>query len=215
MNTKLLPLSSLLLLALAAGCGATTTAPTTSSITGTVDQATFATPVTQIQVSSDGATASVAVEASGRFELVLAPGKTYRFSFAEDGSIPLVGRATPTRLDTTVRVDAAGAHLDLGKVRYWPGAAGLALNTPPPVASQEAAATCEDLGDDDDHECEDGIDPNTGAECDGGPAANQDDGAEGGEDAAEATDCEASDAMALPEMNLPESIGCADEEEDD
>ncbi len=63
--------------------------------------------------------------------------------------------------------------------------------------------------DDDGVDCVDGIDAATGAECDGGPGANQDDGEEDDDD-----DAAASDA-AVADHNLPASLGCDDGEEDD
>lgn len=191
------------------GC-AGSSAPTTSTLRGTLDQSSFAAPITKITVHSDKGDRTVPVAASGAFQAVLDRGAEYRFLLSEDGkSMPIMLRSVAGRLDTTVRVKTGGATVNLGAVKYWAGARSIAAGiAAPPVSNVEAPATCEDNeGDDDNNNCEDGIDPSTGLECDGGPAANGNDGAEQ-DDGVEDTDGDVQDEMGMPEFGLPNDIGC-------
>jgi hypothetical protein len=182
-------------------------------------QETFPSPVQSVSIVSDKGTSTVPVDAAGRFKLVLLQGHEYRFLLSDGAtaSEPIVARGSLTRLDTTVRVKSGGAAVDLGSITYW-GTTSRSMHSivaAPSISTTLASMVCEEEDDDDDgdnHECADGIDPN-GAACDGGPAANQDDGAEN-DIAVEATDVKSGEPMALPQYNLPAEIGCADEEDD-
>jgi len=73
---------------------------------------------------------------------------------------------------------------------------------------EEAAA--ESDTDTDQSECQDGIDPATGLECDGGPAANAQDGDQEKAD----SEAESPSEAALADHNLPASVGCPDQDND-
>ncbi len=188
-------------------------APSPSVVSGSLALETFPTALSSVRVVSDAGETAVSVGADGRFTATLAPGATYRLLLGDAASeIPIVLRAVAGRLDTTVRVGIGGASFDLGGIQYRAGGAQLVSPT------EDAEGTCTEEEDDEegeDHECEDGIDPATGAECDGGPAANQDDGEEEDDDAPEDTDAAIDDALGVPTFNLPASLDCEDEGDDD
>lgn len=186
---------------------------TTSTISGTIQQESFPAPVTKITVRTEKADRVVPVDAAGKFQLVLQQGAEYQFLFSVNGKeMPLIARSIAGRLDTTVQVRSGGAKVDMGNVTYFAGQSATALSIPPPLATAEAAATCEEEDDNeedgDNNQCENGLDPNGNA-CDGGPAANQDDGQ------VEETDSQSSDEMALPQYNLPGELGCEEEDDDE
>lgn len=198
---------------LVSGCGQAS-APETSTLTGTVQQESFAAPVSGITVRSGTTDSTIPVDASGGFTATLAKGASYQLLLQQSGGdVPIVLRRGAGRLDTTVLVTAGGARVDLGQVTYWKGGV-----VAPPAPSQEAGQVCSD-GDgevDDDGEsaddgvdCVDGTDPATGQACDGGPSANQDDGETDDDAEVEDSDLSESDEMGLPENDLPASIGCA------
>src|SRR6185295_4470528 len=96
--------------------------------------------------------------------------------------------------------------------------------------SGDAPLVCAEGGDDQGQhgeDCQDGIDARTGAWCDGGPAANGDDGGDDGDKTEnEGNDGEADDdagadpaeARGVSQFNVPAELGCAGsdgEEEDD
>lgn len=205
-SQRLFIASCAVLVAMAVGCTSTT-----STISGTIQQESFPAPVTKITVRSDKGDTVVPVDATGKFALVLQQGAEYQFLFSTEGkATPLIARAVAGRLDTTVRVRSGGAKVDMGNVTYFAGQRATDLSVPPPLASAEAAATCEDVDeeDGDNNQCENGLDPNGNA-CDGGPGANQDDAQ------IEETDSQSSDEMALPQYNLPSEMGCEDDDDDD
>lgn len=209
-----LPMTAALTGALLASCSA---GPTASTLTGTVQQASFASPVTKITVRAGTTTRTVPVNAAGRFSVSLDKGASYQLLIAQPGGdVPIILRRGAGRLDTTVTVKAGGATVALGNVTYWKNAVAT-----PPAAVQVAAQVCSDGDDGEENDdsgvdCVDGIDSATGQACDGGPAANQNDG-EQTDSEVEDTDCDATDAMGLPENDMPDSVGCddSDGEEDD
>ncbi|MEZ4224741.1 MAG: hypothetical protein R3B13_27565 [Polyangiaceae bacterium] len=73
---------------------------------------------------------------------------------------------------------------------------------------EEGAGVCED-GEGDGVDCVDGIDPATGLECDGGPAANANDGAE-----ASGAEAETPTEAAVADHNLPAAMGCEEDDEE-
>ena len=231
--------------AVAAGGCSGAAAPTASTLTGSVSQASFKKPVSAITVKSDaGKTTTVAVGADGRFSVALEKGAGYQLFLGADGkSIPVVLKSDGARLQTQIHVKAGGAGLDIGSVRYWNGGVtseakviagatpaaktctgGVFANSSQPCASGVAAATCGE-GDDEESDgehadgehadgehadeqgadCVDGIDSTTHQACDGGPTAN----------ATDVTDADAASEMGVPERNVPDDIGCDDQEGDD
>lgn len=196
--------------------GACSGTPATSTVTGTLEQQSFASPVKKLTVDSGAVRTTVPVDAAGRFAVTLDKGASYQLLVAQpSGDVPIVLRRGAGRLDTTVTVKAGGARVDLGKVTYWKSDAAVS----PPAPVQVAAQECDDGEEADDSgvDCVDGIDSATGQACDGGPGANQNDG-EVNDSEVEDTDCSASDAMGLPDNDMPDTLGCGDgdgEEDDD
>ena len=222
--------------AIASGGCSGAAGPTASTITGSIAQASFAKPVSTITVKSDaGKTSTVAVGADGKFSVALEKGAGYQLFLGADGkSIPVVLKSDQARLQTQVHVKSGGASLNIGSVRYWNGGAtsetkvdagsttaaktctgGVFANSSQPCASGVASATCSEGDDEDsdgDHsdeqdgeqgaDCVDGIDSTTHQACDGGPAANP-------------TDADAATEVGVPESNVPDDLGCGDEEDDD
>lgn len=218
--------------ALALGCGSSS--PTTSTITGTIDQASFPTTVAQISVVDDqGVTAVTPVEAGGAFELTLTQGATYRFLLSADGkSLPIVVKSDAGRLQTEVTISSGGASADIGSVRYWPGAGaageatsklvtapavpsttpaacvnGVIEGTSQPCASGEAAAICA--------AADQGGCPNMGSGDHGGHGGPDGDASGAGTPVVQpaaistANDAADTDPVAVPEHNLPSALGCA------
>jgi len=195
--------------------------------------------------SDSGKTSTVAVGSDGKFSAQLEKGASYQFFLGDDGkSIPIVLKSDQDRLQTQVHVKAGGASLNIGSVRYWggvttaeakvitaPGAAskscvgGVFANSSQPCASGVSPAVCSDEDDDDgesnddhgDHadspeeqgaDCVDGLDATTHQVCDGGPEANS-------TSADKSTDVDATASVGVPESNVPDDVGCDDEEDDD
>lgn len=220
------------------GCSSTAV-KTSSTLAGSVAQASFPKAVSAITVKSDaGKTSTVAVGADGRFSVELEKGAGYQLFLGADGkSIPIVLKSDQDRLQTQVHVKSGGASLSIGSVRYWggtptseakvvtePGSTGktcvdgVYANSSQPCASDVSTAVCaesddedsdgdhQDHGDDADDEegadCVDGLDAATHQPCDGGPAANS-------------TDADAASEMGVPEHNVPDDVGCGEEEDDD
>ena len=210
--------------ALTAGCGAAAE-PGTSTISGTIDQATFPAAVSQILVISDSsAPTSAPVAADGSFALTLTEGASYRFALGADDTIPLIVRSDAERLQTMITITGGGASANIGSVRFWAGTAssstaevqgvpatdtvtttddtcvdGLVPRTGQPCATGEATATCEDMG---------------GHRGPGGRHHSPPDGFEKDHDEAEvaapdpATDASPEQPVAIPELNLALGIGC-------
>ena len=209
------------------------TGPTASQVKGTVVHETFAAPVTEaVATAASGKVTRFEVADNGTFELLLDEGTSYRVQLvAGDTEVPLAFGGDSGMYATSLPVSGGGAVAYLGLVRgYDPGIRRVTI-TPPtepapactdgiyeggssPCIGEPAAVVCfagddEDSdsdsedGDEGDHQCEDGIDPN-GNSCDGGPAANLDDG--------ELEQVEG--AVALPQYGL-ETLACDGEGEDD
>ncbi|MBI4700065.1 MAG: hypothetical protein HY744_02685 [Deltaproteobacteria bacterium] len=153
---------------------------------------------------ADGSESRVAPDPNGGFRLALEQGTSYHFLCeTAAGSVPLVLAGSHGRYITELAVRSGGAEANLGLVRYFEGTAsgldgaasrprsivlhpaapvtpgdecidGYFSGSAEPCMSQQANAICSEGGDDDEHQCEDGLDPN-GKPCDGGPAANADD----------------------------------------
>ncbi|MEP7120897.1 MAG: hypothetical protein ABJE95_08310, partial [Byssovorax sp.] len=150
----------------AGGCSSTPVA-TSSTLVGSVAQASFPKAVSAITLkSSTGKTSTVAVAADGKFSLKLEKGAKYQLFLGPDGkSIPLVLKSGQGRLETQVNVKSGGASVALGSIRYWGGGgmvaakviAGTSTNaskcvngvfagTAQPCASGNAAEVCSDDG---------------------------------------------------------------------
>jgi hypothetical protein len=209
----------------AAGCASQPSAPATSTVRGQIQQETFPATVSKVTIVSDkGVTTTVPVGTHGEFSLVLAKGTGYRFFLSADGKgTPLVLRDNQSRLETGILVNAGGATVDLGAVRFvgaGPATRTLAFK---PGAGGQAAQSCSDGNDgeqsdgndgeqsddgeqtDSGGDCVDGIDAQTHQPCDGGPAANQNDG----EQSDDIEQADASEAMGVTDLAAPSSIGCS------
>lgn len=211
--------------ALIAGCGSAE--PGTSTITGTLDQASFPAPVESIAVISDSAApTSVAVAADGSFSIGLTEGQSYRFTLGADGTVPLILRTEGDRLQTMIKITGGDARVDIGKVRFWAGSAassgagainavpetepgttttedacvdGLMSRSGQPCAIGEAIVTCEESGD------HDGMrKPHHGMGHGDRPPPPESE--EITFDAA--TDASREQAVAIPERTLATGIGC-------
>jgi hypothetical protein len=104
------------------GCG-TSPSSTTSTIQGTIDQASLPSPISSLTVSkSDGTSRTVAVDAVGRFTIALDPGASYRLFLGADGhTVPVAVRSTSGALGERLTITSAGASVNIGTVRYWHG----------------------------------------------------------------------------------------------
>ncbi|APR79087.1 Hypothetical protein A7982_04434 [Minicystis rosea] len=229
----------------AAGCSSTQQG--SSVVRGQIQQGSFPDAVTAISVVSDkGASFDVAVAADGKFSLPLPSGSSYRFMLSAGSTVtPLVLRSNKDHLETVVVVKSIGASVDIGAVRFRPAVTARSKIAPiTPGASGKAVQACSagdgdgETDDDGGADCVDGIDAQTKQICDGGPLANPTgDGASDGETnddadaetaddandadaetADDANDADPAQAMGVPDLELPGSIGCADgdgEEQDD
>lgn len=207
--------------ALVVGCGSAE--PGSSTITGTIDQATFPAKVSSIAIISDSAApASAPVAEDGSFSLSLLEGASYRFTLGADGTVPLILRQEGDRLQTMISITGGGASADIGSVRFWGGAAsassdstsvvpvpstdptaaetcvdGLIPRTGQPCSTGEVAVTCEDMGD---HHG--GMGPRRGGHHGGPPPADEVIAFDA------TTDASAEQAVAIPERTLATGVGC-------
>jgi hypothetical protein len=209
-------------------------APTTSTLTGTIAQPSFVSPVTKITVTNDkGQSAVAAVGAHGEFSIKLKKGATYQLFLSDDGkSMPIIMNSDPWPT-TTVHVKSGGASLDIGSVRFWPGdlsdrsrtvivaaatavvtqecVNGVIAGSTKPCASGAAAMQCAD--DDDDHDCEheDG-DHNEFEHAD--ESVGQAD-VEHEDSQSQAIPAHLDQAMGVPAHNVVGDVGCNDDDDDD
>ena len=210
-SNRFLLLSPALLLAGIVGCSGTST-PSTSTITGQIDQASYPTAITQLTLKSGSVTKTIPVDTLGQFSATVAAGNTYELLAGGVDGVPIVVHATSARLDTTFHVRSGGAKLSLGQVHYLPGVvkSGLVMaNLPaanPPVV-------CTDEDGDVDHEGQDGEHSDGEHADDANGHADEAKGqSQGAESSHESTDCGESDQMGMPDNNLPDEIGCGEEE---
>jgi len=216
--------------------GACASQPSPQRLAGRIDRTTFPDVITTAQAVRDGrVVASSPVAADGSFSLTIPVGSKYRIAFASATGQPgLVFPRSLGTLDVTFAIRGGGAPFDLGMVRYvgdpttqtyayHPTAAGddgeCEDGVDPTGAfcvdddDEDGVGSCESDGED--VNCEDGIDPATGAECDGGPAANSDDGTEkDGVADGETNDDQVPSEAAVADHNLPATIGCREESDD-
>jgi hypothetical protein len=116
-----LVLGSVAALGASAGCG--TSPPTTSTVQGTVDQASLPSPISSLTVAkSDGTSRTVAIDALGKFTIPLDSGASYRLFLGADGkSVPVAVRSTGGVLGERLTITSAGASVNIGTIRYWHG----------------------------------------------------------------------------------------------
>ena len=221
-----------------AGCSGAS-APTTSTLAGSVAQGSFPKAVSAITVKSDtGKTSTIAVGADGRFSVTLEKGAGYQLFLGADGkSIPIVLKSDQARLQTQVHVKSGGASLNIGSVRYWGGAStseakvitgpatgakscvgGVFANTSQPCAGGTSTAVCGE-GDDEESDGDQGGDTSdekgadSGADCVDGLDATTKQPCDGGP-AANPTDADTASEVGVPEMNLPGDLGCGEQDDD-
>ena len=229
MSIRRLELATLAGAALLASCSSAQ--PTTSTVTGSIAQATFPSPVTRVTVVSDtGARSTVAVDAADRFRIVLAEGASYRLFLSDGEGTPLVVRSENGRLETALAITSGGASADIGAVRYWRGTPktrsralsstlsmlpasagpchdGFIEGTSEPCASGTAGAVCADEGKR--GHCHGGHGHHAGEWGEHADEQGEHEDEQGGH-ADEGSDARADQPMGVPEMNLPASIGCGD-----
>lgn len=222
---KLVPLLALAAVAYAAPFGCSKPAPSTvSNVAGTLALESFPSAVHQITVvDKNGQKTRVAVGKDGSFSVPLAAGSSYRLFLSDDGSaLPMVLSSRGGKLAGTVHVVSGGAKVNVGKVQYWAGlTAGRGAVLPAfPAASEVCDGEENDDGEGQDGagesgaDCVDGIDAVTHQECDGGPAANQNDGeADSGAEAGD--DVDASEPMGVPENGISGDVGCGGDDQGD
>ena len=185
----------------------------TSSVEGTLTQASFPSAATTVIARNEaGASVRATVAPDGSFRLVLPKGHRYRLQVLRDsGELPIVFPRADGRLDSTFRVRGGSARVHLGNVRFLATAAGTAFR----VAPTQAPAS----------ECVDGllrgtttacVDDDGKVECEGATADDGDNQSESTEGPDENVSSEQS--MAIPDQDVPDEVGgCAeeDDEEDD
>ncbi|MDB4994754.1 MAG: hypothetical protein JWM74_2186 [Myxococcaceae bacterium] len=180
------------LASLAAACGKTAPADTTSSVTGALDVGSFSSKPTFVEaIDEKGVKTQASVDASGKFTLSLPKGHTYHLAVAlAAGSEPVVFPRASKRLDTTMHVSTGAATVALGSIRHL------------------ASAPAEIEGNDDAQTCENGNDQqgDNQTEDNGADGETNDDGPE--------TDADPSQPMAVPEHNAPDDVGGCNEEND-
>lgn len=208
---------SLLVGLFAIGCSSPAAPPQT--VSGRVEQAGFPAHVDGIRVvQGTSEIVSAALASDDTFALTIPAGTTYRIEFLSLGEPSLVFPRASGSIDTTFTILSGTQPFDLGKVRFIGDAASNTFHMGTP-------------GEEDDVECEDGIDENgavcvdddddEGAGCEDGTddGETNDDGTDPGDGDGEEDDDGPQGQAAVAEHNLPSSIGCDDhadgEEEDD
>lgn len=157
----------------------------------------------EIRLTNELGESVVAPVDAGRFRLYALAGHTYSMSVVSaHGATPMAFRRAAGTLAPTFRV-RGGAIADIGVVRLFASTP----STTQPVSYALEEAQCSDGGDD--VECEDGVDAKTGGPCDDTdePDGNNHDG--------EVDDAATDGPVAVPDLSLPDSIGCANTETDD
>ena len=224
--------------------GCSSSPPGEQVVSGRAALTSFPTPVSDVQVvrGSQVVTRS-AVGSDGSFSLTIPVGTGYELVFAGSNHVPLVFPRSTGGIDRRFDIRAGGKAFDLGAVRYVgdPSAQTFAFNH---VGSTSQALTDPAAADDDNVECEDGIDANTGAlcvddddeegagVCEGSEEADDDNvECEDGIDPATGLECdggpaansgaedgevedEASSEAAVADHNLPAAMGCDEEDGD-
>jgi hypothetical protein len=187
-------------LAFALGC---TTAPRESTIQGTAALSTFPSAPSAIAARDEaGRVRRADVDPQGQFALRLLKGHTYRVSLeGAAGSVPIVFPRGSGRLDASFALHTNGALLELGQVRYYPGAPASGFHVLAVLVGDGAAGSdCIDCVSDDQHvTCDASEGESTGVES-----------STSASDTAEQADANAE--MAIGDQNVPEQVsGCDDQ----
>ncbi|MEO5731959.1 MAG: hypothetical protein ABI134_16960 [Byssovorax sp.] len=223
---KSLACSALLGAAALTGCTTSSTASTTSELTGSIDQSTFPAAVAAITIArNDGTTTTAPVLDDGSFSALLESGGTYRLLLSADGtSTPVVLDASGGRLRTEIQVKTAGGSIDIGTIQYWDPTPGSAS----PGTDAQALET-ETTAPTTDATCVDGVLSGTRQACatteapvDCTAANDMSDGCPDMGDEASAAlvlptaaadllakDADAAEPMGLPALNAPAELTCA------
>ncbi|PKN47771.1 MAG: hypothetical protein CVU59_01660 [Deltaproteobacteria bacterium HGW-Deltaproteobacteria-17] len=253
MNSKFFLFSSLLFAFGLMACSGAMYERPVQTIEGQIDVYSFVDAPTTVEVLRAGkVVSSTPIATDGRFTLYVSPGKGYSIQFKSPGStVGLVFPRSTGAIDTRFDLLGRTAPFHLGKVVFIgdptansylfksSGAGVLKINgdnenegdyecedgIDPATGAvcvddeDDEGAMCENDDenegenvnnqDGDDINCEDGIDPATGLECDGGPDAN------GQDDDGDNEDGELPAQAAAAEHNLPASVGCQDEDENE
>jgi hypothetical protein len=140
------------------GCDMPPTEPT-QVISGVVAQDTFPSPVTTVRVVSAGnVVTEAAVGSQGGFVFALPVGKGYSIEFVSGSRRPgLVFPRKAGGIDATFDIADSQSAFDMGTVRY--------IGDPSALGFKYVTDYDNDEGDNDDVECEDGIDLETGLPC--------------------------------------------------
>jgi hypothetical protein len=205
------------------GCSTSTTASTTSALTGTIDQSTFPAAVASITVArNDGTTALAPVLDDGSFTALLESGGTYRLLLSADGKgTPVVLDTSDGRLRTEIQVTSAGGSVEIGSIKYWDPAPKSQGTSAQALTATTVTTT--------DVTCTDGVIAGTRQACatteapvDCTAANDMSDGCANMGDEASApapatptttdattTDADATLPMGLPSLNAPAELACA------
>ncbi|MCA9489063.1 MAG: hypothetical protein KC621_04055 [Myxococcales bacterium] len=207
-----------------AGAGATGTSSSALTLTGRVEQTGFESPATTVRATRAGSPAVEAPIASeGSFSIALPAGVGYSVDFlSANKASALVFPRSSGKIGRGFDVSGSGAF-DLGVVRRIGDPAQHQFRF---VSAGAALSNDAGTPSDGDGECEDGIDPSTGAVCvdedaatdgacerqdgdvesadDSGADVEADDDTESDDDGAAATDAVVAD------HNLPSSVRCPD-----
>lgn len=186
MSTASLRNLSLLAVALASAC-ASQGAP--QVVTGNAQVATFPNGVSRVRALRAGeVVAEAVVGAGGAFSLTIPVGVQTNIDFvSRPGPVGLVFPRSTGTIEVSFDVRGGGSPFDLGAVRYVGDPTGHTYHYGPTPAGGGGDGSAGDGESGDgggDGECEDGIDPSTGAVCvddegDGGDSCEGDDGGEG------------------------------------
>ncbi len=187
----------------AASCGGAA-GSATSTVSGQLDLGSFPSAVGHLVLRARGADTPVSIDASGRFSATVRAGLTYEL--ITDQGIPVVVHATRARLDPTFHVRSGGSALKLGQVHYVNGLVHGALAQTLPISNP--ASSCSGSEGDGEH-------PDEGDGQDAQQEGGHRDGATSSEAASEGTDCKESDAMGIPDQNLPDVVGCDESDDGD
>jgi hypothetical protein len=195
-----------LLAALLAGCGSTS-----GTLTGVVDGDSFPSSVSGVVAVDDSGEESLAVLASdGSFALSVAEEATYAlFVETSDGRVPVGLRVTGASYGSTLRLGMGAPTADLGSLRYVSRITTKAETVPVEetcvdgVLSESGSACLEQAAT---VTCEDGMD----GDGDGHHGRHHGKRGGHGESEAELVDVtlETANAIVLPTLSLPLSVGC-------
>ncbi|MBU1070367.1 hypothetical protein KJ975_12435 [Myxococcota bacterium] len=194
------------------------------TIEGQVEVYSFMEAPTTVEVLRAGKiVSSTPIAADGRFTLYVSPGKGYSIQFTSSQSV--VGLVFPRSVGTIdIRFDLLGrtAPFNLGRIVFI---GDPTTNSFLFKSSGAGVLKIDDQNDNDgEYECEDGIDPATGAVCvddedeEGASVCENDDENDENDDE-NANNQDGDDELpteaSAAEHNLPASVGCQDEDENE